>query len=318
MPKGLWSQSVGRFSKRALFLSASALSLAPLSDAVADPLENTSFISVYGGYAFNEGDSNVDFDDDDATDPFLEGLGRLDPGRDGGMAGIVLGIPLSPAWDARASLTGLFFETDDADSDFATSGGPGASTAQSKFNLEYLDLELGYRPGVLPGAVARLFGGLRAMRAENEIDYGLTGSGKLGDFDRDIDLLGIGPRFGAEAGIPIGNSRASFSALGAGSVIFSETDHRYEFFNFDNAPPVEGVDRNSDFHVVYNLEARAALGYAITDSVQVSVGYQAQQWWDLTTTLSDVESTDTEIGDTGRGDFLSHGPFARITVKLGE
>jgi hypothetical protein len=310
-----------RFSKSALFLSASALCLAPLSGAGrAGPLDNTPFVSMYGGFLFNESDSSVDFTGD-GSDTFLNALGQLDPGDDGVQVGVAIGAPLrSPAWDWQATLNGAFFE-DDNSSFVATAPDTGGGSATNSFHYQYLDLELGYRPGVVPDGGLRLFAGPRLLHAATDLDYEVDvtlggGGGKLGTYERVVDLWGMGARAGAEAAMPLGSSRASLSLLGAGSAIYARSDTDYSF-DFVGTSSNAGSTSDKDEHGVYSVEARAALNFAATDRIDLQLGYQVQHWWDLTTTFADVESADTAITDVGHGDVLTHGPFARITVKLG-
>lgn len=310
----------GRFRKQALFLSASALCFGLPHSAGAQPLDNTLFFSVYGGYLFNESDDTVDFTSDDdplgvPADTVFNLLGQMSPGRDGGLFGVEAGGPLSPAWDWRIGLNGALFEDDRASSD----DGFDVNNATNAFHYEYLDLALGYRPGFVPGGGLRLFGGPRVLHAVTELDYAATAGNKVGTYDRDVDLWAIGARAGAEAAIPVGASRASVWLSGAGSALYASSDVDYSF-DFAGAPPAAtaaGSDSESDSRGVYNFDAHAALNFAASDRVDLQLGYQVQQWWDLTTTFGAVESGDTTISDTGTGDVLVHGPFARMTIKLG-
>jgi hypothetical protein len=256
--------------------------------------------------------TRIVFDPDDNFDFGLGSLGELTPGEDGAMFGIEVGRPLSPAFDVQASLTGFVFSEDEAEND-----ADGAS-ASNRFDYEYLDLELGYRPGVVKESL-RIFGGPRLLHAGNDIDYDLDGtSGKVGSYDRDIDLWGGGLRLGAETMMPLGNSRASLSLMGAGSALLAHADHRYSFDFISNFDEGAGEDSDDDWRGVYNLEALAAVNFAVTDRVNLQLGYQVQHWWNLTTTVGDVDSGDESIEETdnGKGDFLEHGPMARVTIEL--
>lgn len=337
----------GRFSRNALFLSASALCLAPIAARAADlplpapapvyaempPATGGPWISVYGGYLFNESDTVADFTNGDEFDK-LGGLGRLDPGDDGWTGGLEVGSPLVSGFDLQASFNAVYFDTDES----RDSGGlffediplgEGEAHASSDFDYQYIDLELGYRPGIVGGNL-RLFAGPRFLHAAQDIDYSYDNSifipvmgigevDKFGNFDHDTELWGIGPRIGAEAGIPLGNSRASLNLAGAGSVIFSNVDHDYDF-EFDKlGADGSGDDDLDDSRTVYNLEASAAVSYNVTNAVSFELGYQGQKWWNLTTTLDEIDDGDADGSASvllSQGDVLVHGPFARITVKL--
>lgn len=299
----------GRFSRKALFLSASALSLVPIaSTAEAGPVENVPFFSMYGGYLFNESDPNAEFD---PTAFGLNGLGELNPGRDGVMAGAEFGRPISPDWDVRASLTGAVFENDRSQD-----AGDGA-TATDRLNFQYLDAELGYRPGVLRDRI-RLFAGPRLLHATNDIDYGYdltNGFGrKTGSYENDVDLFGAGLRAGAQADVPLG-SRFSLSLLGAGSAVAARSEHDYSFATtgfFNNSA---GADNDVEWHGTYDVQGVGTLNFALNDRVQLQAGYQVQQWWDLTAELGQVDGNEVTAGNN-KGDLLTHGPVGRITVKL--
>lgn len=287
------------------------LCLAPLPGH-AGPAENVPFVSLYGGYLFSDTDSNLSFADGDS---YFSDLRDLDPGGNGGLVGVAIGGPINPAWDWRASFNAQFLGDDE------TSLSQDNQVAEDRFNFQYFDLELGYRPGVIPESNLRLFAGFRALRAANDIHYGYEdeSDGKLGRFDHDIDMVGIGPRIGADASIPLGNSGASISARGAASAIFTRVDHSFSFYEDALPFPDEGRLDLDDNRTVYNLEASLAVDYAVSDRMSLSVGYQAQQWWDLATTVSNAGS-DTGSSDfpgkIGSGDVLTHGPFARMTIKL--
>ena len=303
----------GRFSRAALFLSVSAFCIGSISaPAHAQTLENSLFVSAYGGYLFNESGTNFDFDDDSDK---LGGLDSLHPGKDGHQIGGAIGVPLSERMDFRAAFTSESFRKDrDSIEDYSKVGS--FAEADSRFSMQYLDLELGYRPGVIGNGHLRLFAGPRFLHAENNIDYGYSETSKVGDFEAESETWGIGPRVGAEGGFQLGNSGVSLFLMGAGSAIFSDVERRYDYFQERNFVVTSGEDKSSDFRTIYSLEGKVALGYDVTRSINFQIGYQAQQWWNLIDRVDDVDNSDTSLDYDGGGDFLTHGPFARITVKL--
>lgn len=303
----------GRFSRAALFLSVSALCLGSVAAPVqAQTLDNSLFVSAYGGYLFNDSGTNFDFDNEDDK---LGGLASLDPGRDGHQIGGAVGVPLSERTDFRAAFTSESFRRDrDSVSDYSEPGS--FAEADSRFSMQYLDLELGYRPGVIGNGHIRLFAGPRILHAENHVDYSYfePEPDKIGDYEAGTEVWGIGPRLGAEGGVQLGNSGVSLFIMGAGSAIFSDVERRYDYFEDDGIG--SGDERDGDFRTIYSLEGKVALGYDVTRSVNLQIGYQAQQWWNLIDRVDDVDNSDTSLDFAGDGDFLTHGPFARITVKL--
>ncbi len=265
---------------------------------------------MYGGYLFNETDANVDFDD---SDDKLGGLNSLSPGKDGHQIGGAIGVPLSERMDFRVALTSeSFVDDDDSIEDFSKVGS--FAEADSHFALRYLDLELGYRPGMVETGYLRLFAGARVLNAFNSIDYNTYDPGitdKIGNYEAETETWGVGPRIGAEGGFQFGNSGVSLFLMGAGSAVFSHVDQSY-------SATVNGVSTSSDdsdSRTIYSLEGKVALGYDVTRSINFQFGYQAQQWWNLVQTFENVGS-DEPFDFDGTDDFLTHGPFARITVKL--
>lgn len=316
MPKYPNSQRLtGRFSRVALLLSASALCLGSLAAPVhAQTLENSLFASIYGGYLFNESDPNFDFDDDDDK---LGGLDSLRPGRNGHQIGGAFGVPLSERMDFRAAFTSESFRQDRDSDEFKVYDTDKLGVAESDFNLQYLDLELGYRPGVVGNGNLRLFAGTRLLHAFNNVDVDKLGtesdSEKLG---YQSETWGIGPRIGAEGGFQLGNSGVSLFMMGAGSAIFADVDrHAENSFGSIDEYFVSIEDDDSDSRTIYNLEGKVALGYDLTRSINFQIGYQAQQWWNLIDRSENAGSLGLP-DDDGSGDFLTHGPFGRITVKL--
>ena len=304
----------GRFTRAALLLSVSALCLSAVPDRVsAQTLDNELFVSVYGGYLFNESDKNVSFAD---TEDRLGGLSDLAPGEDGHQIGGAIGVPLSERFDFRAAFTGESFSDDEKSvEDYGRVGS--FAEANSHFSLRYLDLELGYRPGVVGMGNIRLFAGPRIINAFNSVDAFYfepreEGPDKIGDYEANTEVWGIGPRVGAEGGFKFGDSGVSLFLMGAGSAIFSHVDRedrRQETFESDFE------DDSSDTRTVYSLEGKIALGYDMTPSVNFQIGYQAQQWWNLLDNI-EINSNSGTIERDGTADVMTHGPFARITVKL--
>jgi hypothetical protein len=303
-----------RFSKSALFLSSSALCCLPLEmSAQAGPLDNVPFISVYGGYLFNEGNPNFNIVDDTTVDPFF-----IRPGGDGGMGGFEFGLPLSTGADARISGTAMFFDEATGATSFGGLGGATNSSGEQQLDLQYLDLELGYRPGVMNNL--RLFAGPRVLHAGTDAEYDFAstfiGGSKTGSYDHDVNLWAGGARVGAEAALPLGSSGISLSLLGAGSALYAENEHH---LSFDQTSTVFGATSgeasDTESRGVYNLEGAAGINLAL-GRTELELGYQVQQWWNLTTNINNPTAVPGTAGADGKGDFLTHGPMARFTIKL--
>ena len=263
-----------------------------------------AFFSVEGGYWFNRSAKNLGFD---LTDDELGGLAPLRPGRDGGMFGFAFGYSIDPVWDWRFAYRVNSFAK-------ANATDPGLSaTASNEFWFQHFDLEIGYRLRSVAGADVRIFAGPRLLNAHNHMSYGFVDRSKLGTFDHDVELWGVGPRAGIQASFPLGQSSASLNVSGAGSVIFSQVDHRF-VFNTSGYGPGPGYSTTTASPTVYNVEGSVGVGFRINPKATVEIGYQAQQWWNLTSRVRDAD----KFGNfaSGRNDVLVHGPVAKITVAL--
>ena len=267
-----------------------------------------AFFGLEGGYWLNRSAKNLSFD---PTDDELGGLAPLRPGKDGGMFGFAFGYSIDPAWDWRFAYRVNSFAKANA-----TDPGPMA-TASNKFWFQHFDLEIGYRPRSVTGADVRIFAGPRLLNAQNQMSYGFVDGSKLGNFDHDVELWGVGPRAGIQASFPLGQTTASLNLSAAGSVIFSRVDHRFVFDTSGLAPgpgPGRGSSTTTASPTVYNVEGSVGVGFRIHPKTTVEIGYQAQQWWNLTNQVRDAD----KFGNftSGRNDVLIHGPVAKITVAL--
>lgn len=295
------------------------------------PFYNRGFLAVEGGYLFNGSDRNLSFDPADSR------LGLFDPmrpGRDGGTLGVSFGWTLTPEWDwkigYRANLLGSsnVSRSTQAEIPFiiTTFTRTTNASATNRFYFQHVDLEVGYRPMTLQNlwqrSAIRLFAGPRIVNAQNRIDYGVDESDKLGTFSgsyqHDVSLWGFGPRAGLDASIPICDSPFSLNFGGAGSVLFSRVDHRFDFNTVSTSGPnvdtTSGSTNSRFWRTVYNAEGSLSLSYRIVPAVAVSAGYRASQWWGLSTTIGQANSSGGFA--TGRGNILTHGPFVRFTFEL--
>jgi hypothetical protein len=141
---------------------------------------------------------------------------------------------------------------------------------------------------------------------------------KLGNFDHDVNLWGVGPRAGLQASVPLSQTPWSLNASASGSMIFSRVE-RHSTFNFlqQNVPfDLAGIGDTTarTWRTVYNLEGSVALGYQLGNAAQLQVGYQVQQWWSLATRINVADSQGRL--QVSQSDVLTHGPFGKITVSL--
>jgi hypothetical protein len=263
-------------------------------------------------------------------------LPPLKPGRDGWTAAIAFGRTFGPQWDWAVGYRYTSLNTNSfTGSGFQPSGPPfGVATsvnasASNRLWYQHLDLELGYRPPDWQSAGLRLFVGPRILNARQRMHYdyngfsdfdGVTTLSKLGTFDHDVNLWGVGPRAGLQASVPLAQTPWSFNASASGSMIFSRVQRNFAFnflqegFAFVDDVAGAGTTNSRTWRTVYNLEGSVALGYQLGNMAQLQVGYQVQQWWSLATriTLADSEGR----LQASQSDVLTHSPFAKITVTL--
>ncbi len=272
------------------------------------------YFSVEGSLLFNRSDANLSF----APGTIFDTIPSAEPGRGGGHAGVAIGGGLFPNWDWRLAWNGTWLGSQDIRADQsvvipATSTFPVRSSNQLWFQT--FDAEVGYKMLAGP-ATLRLFVGPRVLNAKSDISYGYDDPGnKLGNFDHDVSLWGIGPRGGFEATVPLANSPAFLSVTGSASAIFSRVEHSFNFSSDLALQPVVTGSQNFDgSRTIYNLEASGSLGYRFTNMAAFQIGYRVQHWSDLATSVHVLDNVGgLTVGST---DVLVHGPFARFTMSL--
>jgi hypothetical protein len=310
-------------TRQYLLGSASLICLALLLAEPAqaqDPAGRPAFLdrfhfSIEGSLLFNRSDTNLSFD---PTTTALNTLPASRPGKDGGSLGISFGAAFNPSWDWRLGWQGTWLQTNEQRTappiGFLSTPVP----TQSSNSLWYqtFDAEFGYRMPTAVGAL-RLFVGPRVLNATSKMNYGYDDApDKLGSFDNDVSLWGVGPRGGFEATVPLAASPAFLSLSGSASAIFARVEHSYAFNSDPNdglGPFVGGANFDGS-RTIYNLEGSAALGYRFNNMTALQVGYRMQHWSNLATSVRLLN--DQGALAVGSSDVLVHGPFARFTVSL--
>jgi len=307
-------------------VEAADLGARPAFVGKAAPFQDRGFFSLEGGYWFNGSQSSLAFD---RGDEFVNVLGPLKPGRNGWTAAIALGRTVVPQWDWAVAYRYTSLNTNSTTGSRVEplSGEFVNASASNRLRYQHLDLELGYR---LPGwESVRLFVGPRVLNARQQMHYdyngienfdGFSTLTKLGNFDHDVNLWGVGPRAGLQASVPLAQTPWSFNASASGSMIFSRVERDFTFnFLQEGAiifPTVSdaGVTNSRTWRTVYNVEGSVSLGYQLGNMAQLQVGYQVQQWWGLATSITVADSQGRL--QASQSDVLTHGPFAKITVSL--
>jgi hypothetical protein len=266
-------------------------------------------ISLEGGFLWNRSPANLSFG------PVLDAMDPLQPGRNGGMAGVSLGRTMGPTRDWRigwqASFLGTRSSSTVVDNPLATQ-----VAASNRFWFQTFDAEMGFRTA--PDSAVRWFLGARVLNANNRSEYSDVDVDKIGNFAHRSHLWGVGPRGGVEATLPLQNSPAFLTVSGSASAIFSQRNHAFDFA-FDNTGIFMGTAATgtSNFNrtlMVYNAEGAVALGYRISGRSLVQIGYRAQHWWNI---VPNISGATTSAGATvGSGNAFVHGPFGRLTIAV--
>jgi hypothetical protein len=240
------------------------------------PFRDHYFFSVEGGHWFNNSGTNLTFD---PKDTFLGELPSFKPGHDGDTFAATFGRTMGPQWDWTVGYrySSLGTVSSSVTTNLPTGLGINfnrlTASASDGFRFQQFDGELGYLPPQWQGV--RIFLGPRVVNAHNHIGYGynrLTDGGfgefsKLGNFEHDIDLWGVGPRAGLQASVPLFAmpSPVSLEMSGSAAAIFSQVRH-HSAFAFNNPAPFGGTVSGSgnsgigSSPTVYNLEGSAGLG----------------------------------------------------------
>ena len=212
----------------------------------AAPYQDRGFISVEGGYWFNGSESSLAFD---RADDLVRVLGPTRPGRNGWTAAIAFGRTFGPQWDWAVAYRYTSLKTNSVAGSSLQAFGPPfggsgsvSASASNRMWYQHLDLELGYRPPEWQSAGLRLFVGPRILNARQRMQYDYSGlstgiidgfgafsSSKLGTFDHDVNLWGVGPRAGLQASVPLAQTPWSFNASASASMIFSRVQRDFTF-----------------------------------------------------------------------------------------
>lgn len=182
-----------------------------------------------------------------------------------------------------------------------TSAGSGASYEESHV---IADLEIGRDVGL--GSMesgegnVRVHAGLRFAYFDGESEGNYYYSSYV---SADHKFVGIGPRIGIDANIPV-SANAAFDLRAAGAVLFGTRE--VEGFYISTATS-GSVSREDSAVIVPNVEASAALSYLLGENANIAVGYRVDHYWN-------VLDMNPFPGSTDKTSRTIHGPFIRLTV----
>jgi len=277
-----------------LMLAASQAHAADVEPVSVGP---TTFISIEGGYLFNDSDHNVNYDNDD------DKLGDLDskrPGDDGGQFRFEFGQVFDSGWDYKLAVGAIILSNDKVSTEYddGTIVVPGiglidlSGEARSKQNLEIgiADAELGYHsdPG---GMDLRFFGGVRAIYSDNDSGFKTdnTGGGdKSGEYEDEV--WAVGPRVGLDLTMPVSDEHR-FALVGSvsGSVLFGEREEEEEANNIFGLLGADLENSSTESVTVWNVDAMAGVQLAISNNAALTIGYKGHQFGDLVQSRTDID-----------------------------
>ena len=183
----------------------------------------------------------------------------------------------------------------------------------------------------------RLFAGLRGLYAEDlaekmgYFEYREQDGLFFVELDKEVEseFWGIGPRVGTDFRTRLGDSPFGISGSVAGAAIFGSRDVKTttslaiggdlgdigdlcDSFCGGKGESCEEIDVERDSHsdVVYNLEGNVGLDFHAGEQATFTIGYRAQQWWDI----REDQSSDDKLGVDD--DLLVHGPYAKVTADF--
>jgi len=212
--------------------------------------------------------------------------------------------------NSRTFSSGYFFASGFSNSGYVSGAyASGYSTAfdvGDSFSFQALDFELGHRPASSNDVDVRMFAGLRGMRSVSSDHMtmdkiGATSggngySGYTGTMNYTSTFWGIGPRVGAGFSSRSPGSNFGFSGkVGAAAMFGQRTDEGsgsatvygnsggYYSYPSSGGPFGSGGSGYSETNdkTVYSLDIDLGVDYYLNDASKVTVGYKAQQMWNV-------------------------------------
>jgi hypothetical protein len=184
----------------------------------------------------------------------------------------------------------------------------------------------------------QLFGGLRYLKLEHDrrFEYrtdpraSVIGSSEDLRIFSDHAFRGIGPVLGVNAFMPIYCNLGIAGEL-AGTMLWGDKKNRIQdvfFASFPELPstqidPLTESRSCDDNRNVTGLSAQLALAYHTTfcncSRLALEVGYRVDEYFDIHDQLrfqNPCHCNDSFNGDRNDDDFLLHGPFVKVTIRV--
>ncbi|MEO5759233.1 MAG: Lpg1974 family pore-forming outer membrane protein [Mesorhizobium sp.] len=243
---------------------------------------------------------------------------KLGSGSDFGdlYGSVALTKAISPDVDWR--IAGAFHAGQDNDFSLSAPTGNGAVDVSfgNSYNFQTLDFDVGKHVQV-QSADIRFFGGLRLLHSKEEVNLSETVTSsnpadKTGTADKlgSSEFYGVGPRIGAEAYYPLGETWGLTGAV-SGSAMWGRRTNKISLDAVTNDPDSPdpqpevthvGESQHSS-EVVTSIDLSGGVTFKPWENTTFTAGYKVEQWHNLLL-LSD-KSTQTFSG-----------PFLRLEVKM--
>lgn len=199
----------------------------------------------------------------------------------------------------------------------------GTSAGVTRLGYQTLDGEIGRRIQVSDPLALRAFAGLRVLHANDSIrEQVLSANLSTGVVDTmsqaaTSNTWAAGPRGGVEFSWRFGAQPLFLTGGVDGSVLFGRANQNYTVADSRSPSPFVLSLISSHATTLYTLGGRLGLTWFASPGTSLTVGYQAEQVWNLRQShFGLVAVTELDILD-GRGHNLVHGPFARVAVHFG-
>lgn len=297
--------------------STAALVIAGVQQAAADGN------SVLAGYTLDiQGTvGNVDGVWEDKVEADFDDKTGVEDGA-AFMGAIALKRQMAPSKDMSLGLSfgvgdGDTFTSSFSGSSFGSSWS-GTETVSDSFKFAALDFEMGTTVPAGPGSL-RLFYGARALGTSSvlepafEIEYETSGRVSGGSVELEEKFVGFGPRVGAGFSTLVSpTSQFGISGEIGAAYLFGQRDKTGTETNYDEVSSFSSSFSISDSESAeaISLDAQIGVDYHLSDSSKVSLGYQAQQFWNV-----DDKSDDDNDSDWA-GPRLMQGVYIGFTTTF--
>ena len=246
----------------------------------------------FGDYQDKFGDSNTDM---------------------GYMGAISLERRASPARDIRLTFTAGGSLDNDRSFSSGFSGGTVNGTVTNDLSFAAMDVEIGHHRAV-GSSDLRLFAGLRGMTSSTSSDKvgsAVSGGGSLSvsqELKLESDFVGVGPRVGLGYSTKPAVGSFGFAGQIGAAALFGTRKDRGEITYSSGGSGISSGFSESKSQNVLSLDAQIGVNYYVSENSKISVGYAAQQLWNVDT-FSDSDSIDV-------GPRLVDGVFLGFTTQF--